>query len=382
MKWPLICLWSAVLLSCVTSQLICQDAESRIQQFYSEARSEEQRGDLGAAIEKYHEILQLDPKMAAAYNNLGRLYFRQSRFPEATEALKHALQLDARLAPAHALLGISWYEMENYAPARRELNEAVHLNPHDQNAKLYLARSLYELGEFDEAAGLLKDLARADPANPQILYSQGLVYMKLASSALEKLQAVAPDSFLIESVLARSAEAKEQYGVAAEHYKRAIAKAPNTRNLHYALGHALYQTADFKEALKEYRLELQVNPDSYMACWEAARILVNDDPTEAAALSTRALEISPNLAPAYLVRGRAFLQLKEFDKALEDLKKAAALDSNEPSVHFQLARVYRGLGLARQAEQENAIFAELEKAEHRKGDTSQDEQLTPPPAVQ
>ena len=108
MKWPLICLWSTVLLSCVTSQLICQDAESRIQQFYSEARSDEQRGDLSAAIERYHAMLQLDPKMAAAYNNLGRLYFRQARYPEAIEALKHALQLDARLAPAHALLGISW----------------------------------------------------------------------------------------------------------------------------------------------------------------------------------------------------------------------------------------------------------------------------------
>src|SRR5579863_9388948 len=182
------------------------------------------------------------------------------------------------------MMGISSYEMENYPAARIELNEALHLNPRDQNAKLYLARSLYELGELDVAVSLLKELARADPANPQILYSQGLLYMKLASSALDKLQAVAPDSFLIESVLARSAEAKEQYGVAAEHYKRAIAKAPNTRNLHYSLGHALYQSADFMQALKEYRLELQINPNSYMACWEAARILVNDDPKEAVAL--------------------------------------------------------------------------------------------------
>ena len=376
-------LWSAILLSCLTCRLICQDADSRIQQLYSDAHSAEQRGDTNAAIEKYQAMLQLEPKMAAAHNNLGRLYFREARYPEAIEALKHALQLDARLAPAHAMMGISWYEMENYPAARKELDEALHLNPRDQNARLYLARSLYELGGLDEAAGLLKELARTDPTNPQILYSQGLVYMKLASSALEKLQAVAPDSFLIESVLARSAEAKEQYGVAAEHYKRAIAKAPKARNLHYALGHALYQNADFTEALKEYRLELQLNPNNYMACWEAARILVNEDPEEAVALSTRALELSPNLAPAYLVRGRARLQLKDLDKSLEDLKRAASLDSNEPSVHFQLARVYRGLGLAQQAEHENAIFAELEKAEHsRKGDASQDEQSTTPPAVQ
>ena len=383
MKRALICLWGAVLLSCLASGLLGQDAESRIQSLYAEARSEEQGGDLDAAIEKYKAILELDPKLAAAYNNLGRLYFRQTRYSEAIAALKHALQLDEKLAPAHALMGMSLYEIENYRAAKNELREAVHLDPRDQNAKLYLARSLYELGEIDEAAGLLKELARGDPANPQILYNQGLVYMKLASSALEKLQAAAPDSFLIESILATTAEAKEQYGVAAEHYKRAIAKAPNTRNLHYALGHALYQSGDFKEALKEYQLELQINPYSYMACWEAARILVNDDPNEAITLSTRALDMSPNLAPAYLVRGRALLQLKEFDKSLEDLKKAAALDSNEPTVHYQLARVYRGLGLTQQAEQENAIFTQMEKAEHTsKGDVSPNEHLTAPQAVQ
>ena len=383
MKQALICLWSAVLLSCLASGLLGQDTESRIQQLYSEARSEEQGGDLNAAIEKYKAILELDPKLTAAYNNLGRLYLRQARYSEAIEALKHALQLDEKLAPAHALMGMSLYEIENYSAAERESREAVRLDPRDQNAKLYLARSLYELGKFDEAAGLLKELARGDPADPQILYNQGLVYMKLASSALEKLQAAAPDSFLIESILATTAEAKEQYGVAAEHYKRAIAKAPNTRNLHYALGHALYQSGDFKEALKEYQLELQINPYSYMACWEAARILINDDPAEAVTLSTRALEMSPNLAPAFLVRGRALLQLKELDKSLQDLKKSATLDPNEPTVHYQLARVYRGLGLTQQAEQENATFTQMEKAEHtRKGDVPSDEQLMAPQAAQ
>lgn len=383
MKRALICTCSAVLLPCLASSLICQDAESRIRSLYSEARSKEQRGDLNAAIEDYKAILELDPKLTAAYNNLGRLYLGQGRYSEAIAALKHALQLDGRLEPAHALMGMSWYEMENYGAAEKELNEAVHLDPRDQNARLYLARSLYELGKLDEAAGLLKELARGDPANPQILYNQGLVYMKLATSALEKLQAAAPDSFLMESILATTAEAKEQYGVAAEHYKRAIAKAPNTRNLHYALGHALYQSGEFKEALKEYQLELQINPYSYMACWEAARILVNDDPREAVTLSTRALELSPNLAPAYLVRGRALLQLKELDKSLVDLKKAAALDSNEPTVHYQLARVYRGLGRTQEAEEENAIFTQMEKAEHTsKGDVSSDEPSKAPQDVQ
>jgi len=206
--------------------------------------------------------------------------------------------------------------------------------------------------------------------------------MKLASSALERLQAVAPDSYLVESVLASTAEAKQQYGIAVEHYKRAVVKAPDARNLHYALGHALYQNGEFKEALTEYRIELQVNPHNYMASWEAARVLLNENPQEALLLSTRAMVMNPKLAPAYLIRGRALLELKQPTTAIEDLKKAAVLDSNEPTVHYQLARAYHALGLTEQAQRETATFAQMQKAEHsRKGAVSPEEQHVASPTV-
>jgi len=381
-KQALLCLGRAVVIACLISPSFSQNTQARVQTLYDEARSKEQAGDLNAAIEKYQAILKLDPKLAAAFNNLGRLYVRQARYLDAIESLKNALQLDAKLASSHVLMGISLYEMEDYGAARQELTEAVRLDPRDQNAKLYLARSLYELGDWEKASRLLDELSHSDPKNPQILYNLGLVHMKLASSALERLQAVAPDSYLIESVLASTAEAKQQYGIAVEHYKQAVAKAPDARNLHYALGHALYQNGEFKEALTEYRLELQVNPQNYMASWEAARVLLNESPQEAFLLSTRALELNPKLAPAYLIRGRALLELKQPNKAIEDLKKAAALDSNEPTVHYQLARAYRALGLTQQAQQENATFAQMQEAEHsRKGTASPEGQHVRSPAI-
>jgi tetratricopeptide (TPR) repeat protein len=370
MSRGLIFFWVFLLLPCVAIRSICQDSESRIEALYNEAHSAEQAGNLNAAVEKYRAILRLDPDLPAAYNNLGRLYFGQSRFSEAIEVLKHALQIDATLESSHALLGISYYEMENYEAARRELSEAMRLDPADRTAELYLARSLNELGDLEKASGLLNKLQQKDPANPQILYSEGLVYMKLASYALAKLQAVAPDSYLVEMILATTAEAQRHYGEAVEHFKKAVAKAPEAHGLHYGLGHALYQNGEFEEALKEYRLELQHDPRSYMASWEAARVLLDNDPQEAVKLSSNALELNPKLAPAYLTRGIAFLHLKELHKSVEDLKKAAALDSEEPTVHFQLARAYRGLGMTQQAEQEAAIFAQMEKAEHTRKDAA------------
>jgi len=331
---------------------------------YNEAGTAEQGGDLNAAIEKYQAILKLDPDLPAAYNNLGRLYFRQSRYTEAIDVLKRALQLDPSLESSHALVGISLYETESYNVARRELSEALHLDPADRTAALYLARSLYKLGDLEKAAAMLSKLRREDPANPEVLYSEGLVYMKLASNALEELQAAAPDSYRVEMILATTAEAQQHYGEAVEHLKKAVAKAPNARGLHYAMGHALYQNSEFDEALKEYRLELQLDPRSYVASWEAARVLLHNNPQEAVELSSRAIGLNPNLAPAYLIRGRALLQLNELHKAVEDLEKAAAFDSAEPTVHYELARAYRGLGMTQEAKREEEVFAQMEKAEH------------------
>src|SRR5580658_5491981 len=112
------------LLSCLATRSICQDSRARIESLYNEADSAERGGDLNAAIEKYQAILKLDSSLPAAYNNLGRLYFRQSRFTDAIDVLKHALQLDPSLESSHALMGISLYETESYSLARRELGEA------------------------------------------------------------------------------------------------------------------------------------------------------------------------------------------------------------------------------------------------------------------
>jgi tetratricopeptide (TPR) repeat protein len=361
----LICLAGIVLL-CISSRLACQDSGSSIVRLYNEAKIEEQNGRISNAIQKYQAILQIDPKVAAAYNNLGRLYLQQSQYADAIRVLKKAVQLDATLEPSHVLLGISWYVTGDFAAGSRELEEAVRLNPDDHNAKLYLAKCLYQLGKLIEASQVLNDLEHADPKNPQVLYTQGLVQLKLATSTFEQLEAVAPDSYLVELLLATAAAWKQDYFTAIEHYKKAILKAPDARGLHYELGHALYLDGQVKEALREYQLELQINPYDYMASGEAALVLVSTDPQKAIDYATRAIELKANLAPAYLIRGRALLGLNKLNGAVKDLKEAASLDPSEPTVHFQLGRAYGQLGLKDQAAKEYAIFQQMQAVEHGK----------------
>jgi tetratricopeptide (TPR) repeat protein len=350
------------------------EKDNRIQQLHAEAKAEEALGNLENAVQKYLGILQLDPKLPAAHNNLGKLYFQQARFSEAIKTLKRACELDPDLAAPRALRGLSFYQMGDFVTARQELQTALKLNPSDRNAKLFLARSLIELEDRTGALKLLLELQQDDPRNAEVLFTLGSLYSSLAETTLGAIQTVDPNSYLIEVLLARYAELKQVYADAIEHYQRAIQKAPDVSDLYYRYAHALWASGDFQKALTEFRRALTVNPYDYRASWEAARILLSDNPEEAFRLSNRALELKNDIPGALAIRGRALLALRRPKEALEDFKRATALNPEDATIHYQLARAYRQLGQLEEAAKETAIHERMQKEAH----TPKEEKTSPP----
>lgn len=253
----------------------------RTLQLYGEAKTAEKEGRADAAIEKYRAIITLNPKLAAAHNNLGRLYFQQGRLEEAIRSFQRACELDPALEAPRAQMGLALFQMGDFAGARNHFQAALKLNPVDRNAKLGLARSLVELGNPNGALGLLDQLRREQPQDVEVLYSLAMVHTKLAESSIAEIAKIDPDSYLIEMILGNSAETRREYSEAAEHYKKAIERSPNAPGLYYLLAHALWAAGDLPHALEQYRRSLEVDPYDYNASWEAARIVLPDNPEEA-----------------------------------------------------------------------------------------------------
>ncbi len=345
--------------------MVCQEQPSdQVQQLYQEAKLAEQAGQTDQAIQKYKEIIKLDPKLAAGYNNLGRLYYQEGKLDEAIQPLQHASQLDPKVESPRALLGFVYFQLEDFEGARRELKLAAQLNPADKTARLFLARSLVELKDFAGALKLLEQLEREDPKNTEVLYTLGGVYSSLAEITITKIQDVDPNSYLLELLLGKVSEIKQIYPDAAEHYKRAIERAPDVPDLYYRYAHALWGAGDMDGALQAYDTALQRDPYDYRSQWESARILLSDNPQEALNRANRALELKPDLAAALTVRGRALLSLEKPADAIEAFKKAIAIDPDDSANHFQLARAYRLTGQSQEAQNENAIYERMDKGSH------------------
>jgi tetratricopeptide (TPR) repeat protein len=341
-----------------------QDRGNDIQDLYAQSAANEKSGNIEGAIKGYLKIIKLDPTLPAAYNNLGRLYFRHGQFPEAIESLKRASQLAPKVAAPRALMGFVYFEMGDFENAQKELRIASQLNPADRNSKLYLARSMVELKDRKGALKILEQLEHEDPNDIEVLYTLGTLYSSLAETTMARIQTVDPNSYVIEVLLGQYSQVKGVYSDAAEHYRRAIEKSPNLPDLYYRYAHALWANGETEAALAQYRRALELDPYDYRSAWEAARILLADNPEEAFKLASQALKLKPDVSEALSIRGRALLSLHKPQEAIDDLNKAAALDPHESATHFQLARAYRQLGRTADAQRENLIYEKLEQETH------------------
>ena len=358
-RFSKVVLFSFTMLAVATS--VSQKAIDRTQQLYEEAKAEEAAGNTDRAIQKYEEIIRHNPPQAFAYNNLGRLYYQQGRLRDAIKPLKRASELDPKLEPPRALLGFALFQLDDFKGAEREFKTAAELDPTDLDVKLFLARSLIELQDLNSAVEILEKLQREDPKNTEALYTLGGVYSILAYRTLSQIQKVDPNSYLVEVLLGRFSETKQIYPDAADHYKKAIERAPDVADLYYRYAHVLWAAGDSENALIQYKHALDLNPYDYRSDWESARILLSDNPAEALRLADLALQLRPDVAEALTIRGRALISLQRSKEAIDDFKKAISIDPEDAASHFQLARAYREAGLTQESQNEITIFERMDK---------------------
>jgi tetratricopeptide (TPR) repeat protein len=334
-----------------------------VQQLYAEAKSAEAQGNLSAATTKYESLLEIAPRLAPAYNNLGALYLRQREFKKAAAVLERGLKIDPHMSSASALMGISLYELGDYAGARTRLEAALRANPKDDNAELFLANDLIKLGELNLAAGHLQQLSNRQPKNQEIWYTLGKVYMKLSEGALAKLNEIDPDSVWVHQISGEVMESMKNYDGALIEYKKAVELAPNQPGIHYLLGNAYWALANWSDAAREFQTEIANDPSNCAAQWKIANTILEQrlDPEAALSNADKALALCPNLAQAKVDRARALIRMDRNEEAVKDLQAAEKITPEEPSIHFLLGQALRSLGRTAEAKVEMDMFTKLEE---------------------
>ncbi len=133
-------------------------------------------GDLVGAIGAWDKVLERQPDMAAASENIARA--RQKLKAQADKGVD-----DPRLGQgveAQLELAASYAEAGRHAMALRVLDPLSDQHPDDHGVRLSRGRSLMALGRYEEAAQDLELALGSDPGDGRVLGALGEVYVHLA----------------------------------------------------------------------------------------------------------------------------------------------------------------------------------------------------------
>jgi predicted Zn-dependent protease len=334
-----------------------------VQRLYAEAKSAQQQNDNATAIEKYQEMIRLAPHLAAAYNNLGMLYFNEHEYDKTVDVLKRGLRVNPEMPSASAMLGMSYFQLGDNEKAELALRAALRGNPNDDQVEMTFCRVLLNQRKLDEAATHLNHFLERNSKDQEAWYLLGKTYLQLSEEALKNINEIDPDSVVAHEIAGEIDASMHNYDLALVEYKKAIDKAPHQPGTHMHMGEAYWYIGKWESAETEFKAELENDRNNCLARWKLANSILeaNQSADDALVQLNQSIERCPALMQAHADRGRALIRLDKQSEALPDLLMAEKDSPSEPTIHFLLATVYRSQGKGAEAQQEMKTYSRLQK---------------------
>jgi len=134
------------------------------------------------AISRLRRVIDLDPNMMRAYNNLGLCYDALGQFDEAIQSFTHAIELNRGQKQPSAWpplnLAVSLISLNRLDEAVARLHEALSYNPQFPQAQYELGLVLEKERKFEEAIAPLQRSIDLDPLYAEPHYTLGRIYQR------------------------------------------------------------------------------------------------------------------------------------------------------------------------------------------------------------
>lgn len=175
------------------------------------------RQDTVKAISYFRQALEIDPKYARGWAELGRAYSIEAGrawvdvaegFNRSREATEHALRLEPELAEGHAQLGrIQLAHDWDFRAAEISFQRALNLAPGNSSVLDGASLLEYKLGRFEKALQLSRRVSVQDPLSAAFWHNLGLTCHAVGNlpeseTAFRRALEIVPQRFVSGALLA------------------------------------------------------------------------------------------------------------------------------------------------------------------------------------
>ncbi len=122
-------------------------------------------GNLEGAISKYQEVIHIDPKHAATYDNLGNVLADQGKTEEAIRQYQKAIEFDPKIGEPYLNWGIELQRQNKSSEAADKFQRATEIDPSLSHAYQFWGECLTDQGRADEAAKVFQKAREAEASN-------------------------------------------------------------------------------------------------------------------------------------------------------------------------------------------------------------------------
>lgn len=266
------------------------------------------------AIQILRRIIARDPDYTDAYLKLAEIYLGLHNYDAAENLLQDALERmpdDYRLAYALGSFYFNVGEMERAFPLLRKLtswrNPSVHLA---------LATIFLESDNYDEALSEVRLVLKSDAKYPDANGLLGRVYLK-----------------------------RKDFPNSIKYLKRELGINESSVEFRLDLATAYYMLGDLREALEEFTLLIDTDPDFYPGWFMCGKILLELGRTgESEFYLTRALSINPRSAEVLQALANLYSAIGEDEKArtiFDELADANAIVEDDSETLERISKINR-----------------------------------------
>lgn len=315
--------------------------------WFADAGDRYRAGRIEDAITCLRRAVDLDPRHADAWNNLGGLLLSRGRPAEAIDCLDATLRLRPDDGVVLTNLGRALLHSGRLGRARTCLERAARLQPEAAAPLGALGELLRRTGEPEAAGACYRRLLKLRPDDVQAWNNLGIVLAAVpgsteAEACFRRAVALRPD---YPEALTNLAHVRKQRGAwqeAVDLYQRAIRAQPDFSEAIKALGRLWLDQDRPADAAACCRQALRVDPGDGEALCMFGEVCHKEGRHDSARdVYHRALTIDDQLAEAQRGLAAIAVDLGDYDDAVGHCRRAMELDDGDVDVHCMLAHALR-----------------------------------------